>query len=891
METDSWSGREIGGYQLGPLLGAGGMGAVYQAWHQATGRELAVKILSGNSLTREELRRFRRETQIQKDLRHPNLLGLFDAGSVDGHPYLVLELIRGTNLKDRLKWKPQTPLAEVFSIGLEVAKGLAFLHEQQIAHRDLKPANVLLAEDGRVLICDFGLARAPDSTLITRASVVLGTLQYMAPEVLSGEGATLAVDCYALGLVLYQLATGTLPFSDECPVSPVYRVISEQPVPPSLLNKAVPPELNTLILGLLAKQPTERLTAAQAVERLEAGAAPDIPSGTRRPIPLPRVSAPDRNPWPRFLLVLALGAAALWAYRWVPSPVRFPRPTGPVSPPALADLLRSYTNVRPVAELLTGPAETARPAVVRLESTTGLKLGGDPLLWLYWLQLGQWLEGTAAAGPPPRYRRAQAGPMPSAQEELLHSEQLRDIKRAAPRLLGTLIWINATWPEDGRPWISLGWLIQSATGQLPRRLYDAGLKHPRPHNPRGSDAAYWPGLFSATLATGGSLANVKQLLQKSPDRVAALSGFVQACPAWPPYASVLEELGTDPARGAVATRALAEFQASKENLVQARKTCREGLARFPGDDGLCGFLVEDALAHGRLAQARQLDEMAHTPHRYRNIIELLEAGHVRHEPPQPGLFVTHTRVTLGGLLAARELDAAATLVWRAIESGEFTMSELGQLGLMLQEAGSGAQWLESFLWNALPSVDRPKATRYLSEPRSRRILKAFLNPERSGLWPADDTLGLRELCVLLADSLEGNAIAAGTAMERSLEHGWIRLGWMTVAEVLLRSGLAAPSTRKSPGGRRLTVPVEILIAKILERDFDNALPAARELADLYAADPSPWLVALFCAARTGSHETFMDLASRAVYAARYHGWDRSVTRDLARLQARSSAPR
>jgi hypothetical protein len=260
------------GYELLGELGRGGMGVVYQARQVALNRVVALKmILAGSHASAADVQRFRREAEAVARLQHPNIVQIHEVGEQNGLPYFALEYCPGGNLAARLDGTPWEP-ARAAALVETLARAMAAAHERRVVHRDLKPGNVLLAADGTPKITDFGLAKTLDATTgPTQSGAILGTPEYMAPEQAGGAGKLVgpAADVYALGAILYELLTGRPPFKASTPLDTVLQVISEEPVPPSRLNRQVPRDLETMTLKCLQKDPAKRYaTAADLAEDL-----------------------------------------------------------------------------------------------------------------------------------------------------------------------------------------------------------------------------------------------------------------------------------------------------------------------------------------------------------------------------------------------------------------------------------------------------------------------------------------------------------------------------------------------------------------------------------------------------------------------------------------------
>src|SRR5437867_105575 len=309
----------LGPYEILAPLGAGGMGEVYRARDTRLGRDVAIKVLPQHLTSSPEVRtRFEREARTVSSLNHPNICTLHDIGREGDTDYLVMELVEGETLADRLAAGP-LPAPEVLRIGIEIADGLDKAHRAGIVHRDLKPGNIMLARSGAKLM-DFGLARAaglaaaagsltqsPTMTRpLTAEGSIVGTFQYMSPEQLDGGEADARADLWALGAVLYEMATGQKAFTGHSQASLIASILKEEPRPLSQLQPLAPPALDRLIRACLAKDPDQRIQTAHDLKLqlqwiLEGGSQAGIPA----PVALRRRR--------RESLAWAIGGAALVA--------------------------------------------------------------------------------------------------------------------------------------------------------------------------------------------------------------------------------------------------------------------------------------------------------------------------------------------------------------------------------------------------------------------------------------------------------------------------------------------------------------------------------------------------------------------------------------------------
>ncbi len=304
MQTshDSRLGMTVENYKLLSVLGAGSMSVVYLAQRLDDPRVLvAIKILHYHGLTSPEDRsafrmRFLREARAASQLRNEYILPVLSSGDEGDLPYMVMPVIVGGTLVTRLANQPQPlPLGEIARYLTQLASAIDYAHEQGIIHRDIKPSNILLDEHGHVYLTDFGIARLFDSgdnaltrenaPTLTRTGQVLGTPYYMAPEQIQARPAGPAADIYALGVVLYQMVTGQVPFHGDTPLAIALQHLQEAPSAPSLLRHELPPPLEAVILRALAKDPAERYASAtEFADAFQAGLADlDDPMATRAP--------------------------------------------------------------------------------------------------------------------------------------------------------------------------------------------------------------------------------------------------------------------------------------------------------------------------------------------------------------------------------------------------------------------------------------------------------------------------------------------------------------------------------------------------------------------------------------------------------------------------------
>lgn len=266
---DELIGSAIGGCQITGLLGQGGMAKVYRAHQEHLGRDVAIKVLPPSLAVDENfISRFQLEARAMAKLRHPNIVTIYDAGQQRQWLFIVMELITGGNLRDRLQQK--MTLAEVDHIFHDVAEALAFAHEQGIIHRDVKPVNVLLDPRPmalpRAVLTDFGIAKVlQTSAQLTKTGAGVGTPEYMSPEQCRGAEVDQRADIYALGVLLYEMLCGRPPFMAEEFTAVAHSHIYEPAPAPTLFNPTIPPAVQNVIMRALQKRPEQRFPTAQAM--------------------------------------------------------------------------------------------------------------------------------------------------------------------------------------------------------------------------------------------------------------------------------------------------------------------------------------------------------------------------------------------------------------------------------------------------------------------------------------------------------------------------------------------------------------------------------------------------------------------------------------------------
>ena len=253
-------------YQIIKSIGEGGMANVYLAYDTILDRNVAVKVLRGDLATDEKfVRRFQREALSASSLSHPNIVEVYDVGEDNGQYYIVMEYIEGCQLTQLLKKRGRLPFSEVIDIMLQITDGLSVAHDAYIIHRDIKPQNIMILDSGLVKITDFGIAMAMNSTQLTQTNSVMGSVHYLPPEQANGKGSTLQSDIYSMGILMYELLTGELPYKGDNAVEIALKHLKEKI--PSVRDKypEIPQSVENIIIKATAKNPKNRYADARSM--------------------------------------------------------------------------------------------------------------------------------------------------------------------------------------------------------------------------------------------------------------------------------------------------------------------------------------------------------------------------------------------------------------------------------------------------------------------------------------------------------------------------------------------------------------------------------------------------------------------------------------------------
>jgi len=334
-KPESLIGQQIGSYEILSLLGAGGMGVVYQARDTRLKRSVAIKVLPADKVSDpERKRRFIQEARAASALNHPNIITIYDIGSESGIDFIVMEYVAGETLDQRIPRKGMR-LNEVFKLAIQMADALAKAHSAGIVHRDLKPTNVMVTEEGLVKVLDFGVAKLTEASesdkggtrttqLQTEEGTIVGTVSYMSPEQAQGKKVDVRSDIFSFGAVLYEMVTGQRAFAGETSLAIMTAILREEPKPASQIVKGLPHDLEKILNRCLRKEPARRFQHMDdlkvALEELKEESDSGLLAGPPPAVPLARRS---RVWWATALVTMVL-VVATWLFRGTREPAPAP---------------------------------------------------------------------------------------------------------------------------------------------------------------------------------------------------------------------------------------------------------------------------------------------------------------------------------------------------------------------------------------------------------------------------------------------------------------------------------------------------------------------------------------------------------------------------------------
>ncbi len=347
MASGDIAGRKVlNRYKILERLGGGGMSVVWKAYDLVLDRNVALKVLRPEMSEDDEfISRFRREAQSVASLSHPNIVSIYDVGEDSGLYFIVMELVEGETLRDRLKARGRLPVSEALEITSKICQGLGHAHARRIIHRDIKPQNILITPQGDVKVADFGIARALGGVSTTSRDVVIGSAPYLSPEQAKNGTVSVRSDLYSLGVVLYEMLTGKPPFGGESPVAVALQHVQGEVPKVADARPDVPPQVDELVQVALAKNPADRFSSADhmlgAIKSVQTGVRRDSPSKTKgenKASAVPsrgdegdlgrqrgkkrRMSVGAKVFLALTVVVLCLGAYAFWRIRaWITVPI------------------------------------------------------------------------------------------------------------------------------------------------------------------------------------------------------------------------------------------------------------------------------------------------------------------------------------------------------------------------------------------------------------------------------------------------------------------------------------------------------------------------------------------------------------------------------------------
>jgi serine/threonine-protein kinase len=397
-------------YRIHRKLGAGGMANVYLAQDEELDRRVAIKVLNDRYANDAAfVERFRREARSAAALSHPNIVPIYDRGDADGHPYIAMEVIEGRSLKELIQGRGPLPIGRAVDYAQQVLAALRFAHRNGIVHRDIKPHNILIGPDDHLKVTDFGIARLGASE-ITETGSIMGTAQYLSPEQARGRPVDARSDLYSVGIVLYEMLTGQVPFNGDSAVEVAMKQVNDAPPPPSRIIAGIPKELDEVVLRALAKDPATRYQTAdefaEDLKRVQAG----------QPV------APETTEAATALLT-GPAATEIIARTDAPPTPRPPSPTGPPRRPPAPPPEYGYPRGRP---------RRRRRSIIPWLLVAGLLAAATVAGWYVYTQIRDQLQESTPVAVPFVVGLSQQAAVNRIEGEQLRAEVRRQASRDQP---------------------------------------------------------------------------------------------------------------------------------------------------------------------------------------------------------------------------------------------------------------------------------------------------------------------------------------------------------------------------------------------------------------------------------------------------------------------------
>jgi hypothetical protein len=943
--------RTLGGYLLEEQLGEGGMGAVFRAKQLQLDRAVALKVLRPGLVSSDENRmRFQREMVIAAQLAHPNLVRVLDGGTVDDTSYIAMELVTGKALVDVILEGAPFHWGFALAVVAEIARGLDYLHEHEVLHRDIKPSNVLVGRDGQVKLLDFGLARYIGATVVTEDGAVVGTLQFMAPELLVGAPASRASEMWSVGCVLYVLLTGRMHVEAPNSQAWAFAVVNEPVPPPIVRAPSLPAAVSQLTSKLLERDPEHRLESARelaercdvlleeagtgvdkilapgVLERLAAYRAPPEepesrtmtiapaqggkPARARRPartggeVKAPRSGLPARAAGAFAVLV---GFAVLLAFALVPgrepavsrpSPSRSAVAPVAVEGPPEAPRARPRWQVSPAwMARLKGPRPES--AAKELATTHPIPLGHEPEVWLHALRLATWFaDRNRPARPPHLVGREQRMIDPFVEKTAFDLTE-SSARKGPEHFVSYALRHMLNYPDDARSWLILGAALER-DGDLENGK--VALARARTLLSRQAIGSGCPVVWQA-VARMLVLHSVPDLprqwfrwLGDEPSKYYAWLALRQGIEPrdGATYENLLERGAESPLHGEQAGYWLGVRRLEAHgDFAGARGAWEKALGENPRAAPVITALIDQGLARGEVAVARRAVAGAERSLYPAALARLLGKPGEDRANPHAGVVESVDLLEAGRLSDAetrvRELLGATPQPW-----------QVPWLAWELALAGSTKDWVETIV--------RGSATNRAPEFADAAARTFVEGSGMLGQAPA----AVRERFANLADAWRGDPVlplgrALLSARQGRFEAGLSELASAPAAEPhwagIVRAEVAARPLWAAQTGaavaadvlaraRALALPAgdaasrEYLTA-LVTRDMRRVMAAARVLADRDVNTPFYLLSAVWAARALGDRAAADDARTRLSIAVRWRGAGRGA---LAEVEGPRIAP-